>query len=117
MPGPYRGTLDPDEHVGGEPERLAGAAGVGGMVVDRGPGGGDPAVVERRLADELDLHRSVEALDRADQHVVGVVVGRGAGVRRDRVLALPGPIVSASWTSTHPPRVCHVVVITLVPGT
>ena len=42
------------------------------------------AVVEDRLADELDLDAAVDALDGADEHVVGVVVGGRAGVRRDR---------------------------------
>jgi hypothetical protein len=48
------------------------------------------AVVECRLADELDLYLSLEAFDRAHEHVVGVVVGRRAGVRRDLVLVVPG---------------------------
>ena len=58
---------------------------------------GVPSVVEHRLADQLDLHRALEALDRAHQHVVGVVVGRRARVRGlDRVLAsCHGPMVSA----------------------
>ena len=35
-------------------------------------------VVEGRLADQLDLHVALEAEHGADQHVVGVVVGRRA---------------------------------------
>ena len=76
-----------------------------------------PAVVERRLADQLDLDRALQALDRAHQHVVGVVVGRRPGVRRDRVRRRArGPIVSASRTSTQPAGVCQVVASTFVPG-
>ena len=93
VPGAHRAALDPDEHVGAEPEGLTGAGRVGGVTVPstQRPGGRHPAVVERRLADQLDLDRALEALDRAHQHVVGVVVGRRPGVRRDRVRALPGP--------------------------
>ncbi len=45
------------------------------------------AVVEDGLADELDLDRALDALDRAHEHVVAVVVGRRPRVRRDLVLA------------------------------
>ena len=46
------------------------------------------AVVEDRLADELDLDPAVEALHGAHEHVVGVVVGGRARVRRDLVLVI-----------------------------
>ena len=59
---------------------------------------GVAAVVERRLADELDLDLAVDALDGAHQHVVAVVVGRRPRVRRDRVLVLARP---------HRQRVAH----------
>ncbi len=49
---------------------------------------GVAAVVEDRLADELDLDAALEALDRAHEHVVGVVVGRRPRVRRDLVLVV-----------------------------
>ena len=52
---------------------------------------GDAAVVEDRLADELDLDRAREALNGANEHVVGVVVGRRPRVRRDLVLVVPRP--------------------------
>ena len=52
---------------------------------------GDAAVVEDGLADELDLDAAVDALDRPDEHVVGVVVGGRPRVRRDRVLVVPRP--------------------------
>ena len=44
-------------------------------------------VVEGGLADELDLDAAVEAFDGPDEQMLGVVVGRGSRVRRDRVLA------------------------------
>ena len=75
-----------------------GRVGAVALVVDQGPRGRDPAVVERRLADELDLDRALEALDGADEQVVGVVVGRRPGVRGHGVRALPGP---------HRQRVVH----------
>ena len=59
---------------------------------------GVAAVVEDRLADELDLDAALDALDGAHEHVVGVVVGRRARVRRDRVLAAP---------RAHRQRVAH----------
>ena len=49
------------------------------------PFGRRHAAVEDRLADQFHLHLAVEALGRADQHVLGVVVGGRAGVWRDRV--------------------------------
>ena len=48
------------------------------------------AVVEGRLADELDLNPAFKAVDRSHQHMVGVVVGRRPGVRGDLVLVIPG---------------------------
>src|ERR1700755_934921 len=45
------------------------------------------AVVEGRLADELDLHVAFQAEHGADEQVVPVSVGRRACVRRNRVLA------------------------------
>ena len=74
------------------------------VAVDERPLGRRPAVVEHRLADELDLDRALEALDGPDEHVVGVVVRRGTGVRRDDVLTAAGPIVSASRTTIQPDR-------------
>ena len=52
----------------------------------------DGAVVERRLAVERQLDLAVDAADRAQQHVVGVVVGRRAPVGvRALLLVMPGP--------------------------
>ena len=50
---------------------------------------GFAAVVESRLADQLDLDRALEALDGAHQHVLGVIVGRWPGVRRHQIRPLP----------------------------
>ena len=88
VPGARRAALDPDQHVGAEPERRAGRVGGVGAValgVGEGPGGLDPAVVEGRLADQLDLDRALEALHGAHEQVVGVVVRRRPGVRGHRV--------------------------------
>ena len=80
--------LDPEQHVGLQAHRLTGAGRVGAMAVRRQrPLGEHAAVVEPRLAHELDLDAALDALDGAHEHVVGVLVGRRASVRRDRVLA------------------------------
>ena len=76
---------------------------------DQRPLGRDAAVVEDGLADQLDLDLAVEAQDRAHEHVVAVVVGRRPGVGSDRVLAVRGPIVSASRTMIQPVGVFQVV--------
>ena len=54
-------------------------------LVEQPPFGRRHAAVEDRLADQFHLHLPVEALRRADQHVLGVVVGGRAGVWRDRI--------------------------------
>ena len=84
-------ALDAERHVRLQPHRHLGAAGVGGVAVlaDQRPLGRRAAVVEARLADQLDLDAAVEAQDRPHQHVVGVVVGRRPGVRSDLVLVIP----------------------------
>ena len=88
--GPDPTALDAERQVGAQPHRLPGPAGVGGVpiIAHELPGGGGAAVVEHRLADDLDLHLARDALDGAHQHVVGIVVGGRPGVGRDRVLAL-----------------------------
>ena len=84
-------ALDAEGHVGAQADRLARAGRVGdvAVVADERPLPGHAAVVEDRLAHELDLDVAVDAADRPDQQVLGVVVGRRPRVRRDRVLALP----------------------------
>ena len=83
-------ALGAEREVGLEADRLAGSARVGcvAAAVDHRPLRRRPAVVEGRLADELDLDAALEALDRADEHVIGVVVRRRPCVRGDRVLVL-----------------------------
>ena len=88
MPGADVIGLDPEQHVGLKPHRLLGARRVGAVAVRRQrPVGEDAAVVEPGLAHELDLDAALDAFDRPHEHVVGVLVGRRARVRRDRVLA------------------------------
>ena len=67
------------------------AARVGGVAIvgDR-PLRGSPAVVEHRLAGELDLDLALQAHRDANEQVVGVFIGRRAGVRRDAVHAAAG---------------------------
>ncbi len=89
MPRAGAVALQPQRHVRSETDRLTRAARVGdvAVVADERPVGGRAAVVEDGLADELDLHAPVDARDGAHEHVLGVVVGGRARVRRDRVLA------------------------------
>ena len=118
MPRADAVALDAEREIRAEPDRLAGAGGVGRVAaaVDERPLRRRAAVVEGRLADELDLDLALDALDRPHEHVVAVVVGRRPRVRRDRVLVLRGPIVSASRTTIQPVGVFHVVTRTFVPG-
>ena len=64
---------------------------------------GRAAVVEHRLAEQLDLDRAVEALDRAHEHVVGVVVGRRARVRGRRARLALAPRADRSARRARPP--------------
>ena len=93
MPPSHAAALDSEREVRDEADRLAGTGRVGHRpaAVDEVPLGCSPAVVEDGLAHELDLHRPLDALDRADEHVVAVVVGRRSSVRRDLVFARAGP--------------------------
>ena len=84
--------------------------------VDHRPLRGDAAVVEHRLAHELDLDPALEALDvrtsvwSASSSAGGRVCGVIASSRSQ------GPIVRASWTTIHPVGVRQVVESTFVPG-
>jgi hypothetical protein len=91
VPPPDAVALDPECEIGLEAEGHARAARVSDVpvAVGRRPLGGGAAVVEDRLAHELDLDVAVDTFDDPDEHVVGVVVRRRAGVRRDRVLVVP----------------------------
>ena len=89
---PHPVAFDPEREVRLESNRLIRSAAVRRMAptVDQRPLRRRPAVIEAGLTDELDLDRALEALDRAHEHVVGVVVGRRACVGRDLVLVVPG---------------------------
>ena len=81
--------LDPQREVGLEADRLVPPSGVGRVpAFDERPFGRFPAVVEDRLAHDLDLDGAVQALDRANEEMVGVVVRGRPGVRRDLVRML-----------------------------
>ena len=86
-------------------------------VADERPLGGLAAVVEDRLADELDLDacRSMHSTVRTSRcSASSSAGGRVCGV----IVSSPrrGPIVSASRTTTQPPGVCQVVTSVFVPG-
>ena len=93
MARPHLPAFDAEREVGLEANRLSCTRRVGRMaaVVDQRPRRRLTAVAKHRLADELDLDATLEALDGADQHVVCVVVGRRPRVRSDLVLVTPGP--------------------------
>ena len=93
VPRPDPSRLDAEGHVGGEPYRDARPGSVGGMAVvpNEVPLRLGTAVVEHRLADELDLDLALQTSDRSYERVIGVFISRGPGVRRDDVLARPGP--------------------------
>jgi hypothetical protein len=99
--GPYPIALDAERHVGPQPHGLVGAARVGRVavaVVDQCPLGRRAAVVERGLADELDLNVPLEAEDRPDQHVIRVLIGRRPRMGGDPVVPL---------RRTHRQRITH----------
>ena len=85
-------TLDPQREIRAEADRLlrAGRVDCMAVAVDRSPFRRHAAVVEARLADELDLDPAFEAEDRSHQQMVGVGVGGRPGVRCDLVLVIPG---------------------------
>jgi hypothetical protein len=84
VPGGRPRPLEAEHQVGRERElhTAVGAGGAALVVVVAGiaPGRGIPPVVELRLAVEQQLGLTVDATHRAQQHVVGVVVGGGAAV-------------------------------------
>ena len=119
MPCPHAAALDSEREIRLEADRLAGSRRVGDVpiAVDERPRRRLAPVVEDGLADELDLDVSLEALDGADEHVVGVVVGRRPRVRRDRRPRRP----AAPWSArrgrrSSPHGVFQVVSRTFVPG-
>ena len=99
--------LEPEAQVGRQPELDVRALGRGHALVVAAvavlPVGRLAPVVEHRLAVEHHLDLAVDAADRPQQDVIGVVVGGGAPVRvRALVLVVPVPISSTSRTMIQP---------------
>jgi hypothetical protein len=92
MPGSSAPTFDADEQVRLQLECLPGPAHlrVVAICVQR-PLARNAAVIERRLADEVDLHHPVDARGRPHEGVVGILVGGWAGVGRDGIFAAARP--------------------------
>ena len=86
-------ALDAEVEVGHQPQRRAAVGGVEGVGVvrDSRPRRGHAAVVEHRLAEQLDLGVAVDAGDRPDEDVVGLVVGRRTRVGGRRALRALAP--------------------------
>ena len=92
MAGSHPIALDADRHVGLQSDRQICPARVGDVaIVDDSPLGRDPPVVEDRLARQLHLDFTLQARSNANQEMIGVLVHRRAGVRRDAILAIAGP--------------------------
>ena len=93
MAPPHMVALDAEDEVREQPDGEARSACVSHVPVpvDERPLRRRAAVVEDRLAYELDLDGALGTLNRANQHVVAVVVGRRPGVRRDLVLVAARP--------------------------
>ena len=83
-----RSSSTPIAQVGLQPDVLPGAGRVRveQVLAEQRPLRRRMPVVEHRLAHELDLDPTLDALDDAHQEVVRVVVGRRPGVRGDGVL-------------------------------
>jgi hypothetical protein len=97
--GDRPGALEAQVKVGRQPElrviaeqRLRLAVAVPGV----SPGAALPAVVERRLAFELDVDEPVQATDGSQQHPVGGVIGR-----RPVVLVRPPGLVPPRPDQQH----------------
>ena len=90
VPRPDAVAFNAERQIGHEADRLVGTSRIGHMTaaVNQCPLGFGASVVEGGLADEFNLDAAFEALDRAHQHMVAVVVGRRPGVGSDRVLAI-----------------------------
>src|SRR5262249_5498394 len=80
-------ALDAEGEIGREADRQARPGCIGHVLaaLDQLPLGRRAAVVEDRFADKLDLDGPIQALERPDEHVVAVVVGRWARVWSDLV--------------------------------
>ena len=82
----------PIAHVAVEPHRGRRARDIEhevGLIAVRAPGPVDAAVVKARRADQLDGHLALDALDRAHQRVLGVVVGGWARVAAGALARVP----------------------------
>ncbi len=103
--GPRRPAFEPEPQVADQPQRPPGAGCIERLRVTghRRPRAGDAPVIEQRLADQLDLDRPVDALDRAHQRVVGVVVGRWACVRGGRAHLALAPVSDDQRVADHRP--------------
>ena len=90
MAGTNAPPFDAECHVGLQAQGLTRAARVCGVpaAAHENPLRRCAPVVEHRLAHQLHLHAAVEAGDRANQHVVGVLVRGRTGVGSDGVLSL-----------------------------
>ena len=99
MAGAGPAALDIQGQVGAQPENQIRPAGVRGVAagVHQRPAGFRLSVIEDRLTDQLHLHLAFETLRRAHEEVLGVVVGRRPGVRRDRC-----PVRDLAPSSTRP---------------
>jgi hypothetical protein len=73
-------------------------------------------LVEDGLAHQLHLHLAIQALRRPDQRVLGIVVGRRAGVRRDDIRFRHRTHGERVAPDDQPDAVFHVVTRTFVPG-
>jgi hypothetical protein len=111
-------ALDPDREIRSEADCLPCTAGVRRVTVgvDRPPFCRHAAVIERLRADELELDAALEAVNRADQKMLGIEIRGWSGVRGDLVLVVARALVSASRTRTQPEGVLQVVTRTFVPG-
>ena len=118
MTCPHAVALDAERKVGLKPDRELPASRVGGVpvVADQRPVRRGTAVVEVRLADQLELEIPIQAKDRANSmwSASSSTGGRVCGVIRSSPCC--GPIVRASRTRAQPVGVFQVVAKTFVPG-
>ena len=78
--------LDAEQHVGVQAECLISTGRAGSMTIGaHRPLAGDAAILERRLANQVDLDHAADTSGGPHEHVVGILVGRWPGVRGDGV--------------------------------
>ena len=120
-PGVRASAFEADPEVGDQPQLDVALAAVGDRLavalVGVLPAGLGTAVVEHRLAVQAQLDVADDALHRAEQDVLGLVVGRWPPVVPERrCWWYQGPTHIASRTTIQPPRARQVVSRTSVPG-